>query len=359
MSVQFYDLQVQEIINETKDVVTLSFVIPDSLIDVFKYKSGQYLTIKIPDEEQETRRAYSICSSPFIDKDIAVTVKKVENGNVSTYLNDKVKVGDVLSVMPPMGTFTVEPFEDKKYNYILFAGGSGITPLMSILKSVLFVEKESNVLLVYSNRNEESIIYKKNLQQIELDYPERFQILHIFSRPNESWNGLKGRLNEGAVSEILSSVLSNDPVNKPEIFMCGPAGMMSAVESAGERYGIERDHIHKERFTAPPQSTEGSDVKIVPHLEKRRVKMKLYGEMFEFDVEADDNILMASKKDGADAPYSCLIGACSVCRAKLISGSVYMDETDSLTEEEMNSGLVVACQAHPLDDNVFLDFDAV
>ncbi len=355
MAIDFHRLKVSEIIRETPEAVSIVFELPEELKSVFAYKPGQYLTIKLPDGNPAERRAYSISSSPYWDEPIMVTVKKLPEGNLSVHLNEKLKVGDYLDVMPPIGAF-VPDFETKpNAHYVLYAAGSGITPIFSILKSILKVEEHSKILLLYSNRTLESIIFHKKLIELEQNYSGRLKIIFGLTQYDNNWQGHKGRFTTLNLTALLQK---NAPdFRMREHFLCGPAGMMRQVLDALEILAVDKARIHKESFTAEDvihqNGAKKPDVEILP----RRVKIKLYGEIFEINVDPDDTIVSALQKEGYMPPYSCQIGACSTCRAKAINGSFYMDICEALTEEEKKNGFILTCRAHPLDDNCFVDYD--
>ena len=360
MAIQFYKLKVSNLIRETDEAVTIAFEIPDDLKDVFEYQHGQYLTLRFFFEGEDHRRAYSICTSPYTDNYIAVTVKKVEGGDVSPYLNGKLQVGDIIDVMPPIGRFTIDLHNNNKKSYILFAGGSGITPIMSILKSILEVEQQSKVLLVYANSNEDSIIFRDKLIELEEEYGDRFTVIHQLSRPkNDGLEHKEGRIDKHSCLNIIK-LLDDQLVHSSEYFMCGPGGMMKEIESALQELNINKTKIHKESFTV----AENEGTEVVEHHETNKpdeqvdkVTVILYGEEHKIDIQDGDTILVAGIKAGIDPPFSCQIGACSTCRARLKSGRVEMEADDALTEDEMDEGFVLTCTSHPLTNDVVVDYD--
>ncbi len=357
MAISFHLLKVSKLIRETDDTVSVVFEIPDELKNEFSYKHGQYLTIKAPVDAVDNRRAYSISSSPFCDNRLQVTVKRVADGLVSSYINDKLKEGDSLEVMPPLGRFTFDLDPQNKKTYFLVGGGSGITPLMSIIKSILTVELRSKVVLIYANRNEKSIIFKEELDSLINKFKDRFKLIHIISQPLNSWEGLKGRINSELFNNLVNKHIKSE-YSSAEYFMCGPSGMMKMVESTLEEFDVPKSNIHKESFTAP-LNEEGlvkgdeDEMEIVT----RDVKIILYGDEHQVTVEPGDTVLTSAMYAGIDPPFSCQIGACSTCRAKLVSGKVVMDERESLTDEEIDDGYILTCQSHPLTDDVVVNYD--
>ncbi len=355
MAIDFHRLKVNEIIRETPDAVSIVFELPEELKSVFSYLPGQYLTIKLPDGNPVDRRAYSISSSPQWDEPLMVTVKKMPEGNLSVYLNDKLKVGDYLDVMPPIGAFVPNFEANPNVNYVLYAAGSGITPIFSILKSILKVEEKSKILLLYSNRTIESIIFHKQLLALEKQYSSRLKIIFGLTQYDNNWQGHKGRFTTLNLTAMLQK---NAPdFREREHFLCGPSGMMRQVLDALEILAVNKTQIHKESFTAEETTHHNEQKKPNVEILPRLVKIKLYGETFEINVEPEDTIVSALQKEGYMPPYSCQIGACSTCRAKAVSGSFYMDISEALTDEERKNGYILTCRAHPLEDNCFIDYD--
>jgi len=353
----FHKLNVANLIRETDDALTISFDVPRQILDLFHYKSGQYLTINIPIIDGFQRRAYSISSSPSNNDNIAITVKEIDNGTVSVYLNNKLKIGDELEVMPPMGNFIRENYDDNKY-IVLYAGGSGITPLFSILQSSL-AESSSKILLLYSNKSADSIIFYKKLQELETKFADRLKIIYTISANDDNWTGRRGRFDDMYITNILNEHISSDISNSIH-FLCGPQGLINEVEKALITLPIQSGNIKKELFTTPLNKLpvdENISKSSVAEITKRSVKVKLYGEIHQIEVEPDDTLVTALQKNGAEPPFSCQIGACSTCRAKVVSGSVIMDECEALTDDEINNGLILSCQAHPTSDDCFIDFD--
>lgn len=357
MSVQFHRLKVKDVIKETDDAVSISFVIPDGLIPEFDYKPGQYLTLKADINGESQRRAYSICTEQGTDKDLMVTVKKADFGVVSGYLFENIKPGNEIDVMPPLGHFTIDIDDKNSKNYILIGAGSGITPLMSLMKSILRVEKKSRIYLIYQNRNSSTIIFKDQIENLIDKYTNRLSVVNVFSKPKETDKGIIGKLNEDILKSILDGFNISE-LNNAEYLLCGPVEMMNMAEKLLEYLKVPKSNIHKESFTAASDSTTSKiEVSNAPEYKTRRVKMVLYGDEAEFDVEPDENIMLAAIREGHDPPFSCQIGACSTCMAKLISGEVHMDEREALTDDDIANGYIISCQAHPLTDDVVIDFD--
>ncbi len=355
---KFYDLPIKKIRHETKDAVSLIFDVPTELREVFEYKSGQYLTIKVKIDGTEFRRSYSISSSPAFFEDLAITVKRTENGLVSTYVNKKIKTGDEVSVAPPFGNFTVYPDPKRKAEYVFVAGGSGITPIISQIKSYLAREEKSKCLLIFQNYNEESIIFKNDIDELIENFVDRFKVKHVLSSPSASWQGLKGRAKSDLIKHLIKSEIND--VESAGYYLCGPIGLMETALDAFVELGAEKKNILQESFVADvaKESPDESPDEVEDEIKPRTVKIRLYGEEFEILVQPDETILLAAMREGREPPFSCQIGACATCRATLLSGKVKMDARDALTEEDEARGYVLTCQSHPITDDVFVDYDA-
>ncbi|MGE5480478.1 MAG: 2Fe-2S iron-sulfur cluster-binding protein [Chloroflexota bacterium] len=362
MELKFYRLKVKRVVRETPLACSVVFEIPAELRETFKYKSGQYLTIKVNLPDGCERRAYSISSAPSVspEDEIAITAKKVADGKVSIYLNDELKEGDELEVMPPFGNFVLDDENYESENYILFAAGSGITPIYSILLTLLAERPGTKVVLVYLNRDETNIIFKKELDKLQLERDTRFKAHYFLTNPPENWTGYKGRITANIAKNLLETHVSL-PVDSSQYFMCGPNGFMKEVELALAALEVPQKKIHRESFTAPIPTefpVAGKDAGETPEVVRRRIRIKIYGETGEFDVEPDDTVLTAAQSAGFDPPFSCQIGACSTCRAKVESGKIMMDESEGLTESEIEEGYCLTCQTHPLTDDVIINYDA-
>ncbi len=349
---KFEKIAINQIVDETDDTKTIIFDIPTDLKEIFLYKPGQYLTLKAVINEEEIRRAYSISSAPSGSK-IGVTVKRLSGGKMSNYIHDNWKPGDIVDVAEPEGHFTVEADHDKKRNHYFIAAGSGITPIMSMVKTLLEEEPLSICFLLYGSRNENSIIFKKDLDQYETKYEGQLFITHTLSKPlTEKGGGLMGAFKKpkinwkgetGRISKDKIKIFIDDNTGKNNFenhfYLCGPGDVIQAAEKELEARAIDKKHIHKEYFST--NTGDKSSIKATSSL----IKVHLNGEVIEFTSKGDKPILdelIAMKKN---PPYSCTSGACSSCMAKVINGKVEMEVCYALDDADLEKGLILTCQA--------------
>ncbi len=355
MSLHFEKVTVKKIRTETTDCVSIAFDIPETLREKFEYKAGQYLTLRAFIGGEEVRRSYSLCSSP-VEKEWRIAVKKVAGGVFSAYAMETLKAGDMIELMPPIGNFFTPLDANNKKQYIAFAAGSGITPIISLIKTTLIAEPQSSFLLVYGNRNVHSIIFKEELEGLKNKYMTRFSMVHVLSREMMDAAVNYGRI-DGEKCELLFTKFAD--VNADEFFICGPEEMIFCVKDFLKGKGVEEHKIHVELFVAGKGKSEKEKVKMEEDGEvKSKVTVRLDGRSFEFDLAADgENILDAALHRGADLPYSCKGGVCCTCKAKLIEGMVDMEVHYGLEKDEIERGFILTCQSRPRTERVVIDFD--
>jgi ring-1,2-phenylacetyl-CoA epoxidase subunit PaaE len=358
MAVHFHKLAVKEIIKETADCVSIEFDVPETLKEDFKYKQGQNINIKTTLNGEEVRRTYSLCTSPQENK-LKVAVKKVNGGLFSVYANEQLKKGDVLEVMTPLGKFNTPLDESHKKNYLAFAAGSGITPIISIIKTTLATEPQSSFTLVYGNKSRSSIIFFEELEGLKNKYMERFTLIHILSREKTDAAINFGRITKDKCSHLFEKLV--DLQHADEFFLCGPQQMIVEVQEFLEAHNVKEKKIHFELFTTEKKSKGTSNKAQVAsqNTPSSKIEMKLDGRTFLFDIplNSDATILDAAMQQGADVPYACKGGVCCTCKAKLVEGEVEMDVHWGLDHEEIALGYILTCQAHPKTEKVVVDFD--
>jgi ring-1,2-phenylacetyl-CoA epoxidase subunit PaaE len=356
MSIHFHPLLIKEIKRETPDCVSVQFDVPDKLKKDFSYKQGQSLTMRTMINGEEVRRTYSICSSP-LDNEWRVAIKKVEGGLFSGFANGQLKRGDTLEVMEPVGKFYTDLDPAQVKNYLAFAAGSGITPVLSLIKTTLATEPRSSFTLVYGNKTRGSIIFFEQLEGLKNKYMGRFNLVHILSREKTDAPINFGRISVEKLNDLAKLV---DYAGTDEFFICGPEEMIFCIKDFLETKGIDKKKIHFELFTSPGQK------KTIRNKEYEtasgptsNITVKLDGRSFAFDLSlsSDTTILDAALKEGADLPYACKGGMCCTCKARLAEGEVMMDVHWGLEEEEVEKGYILTCQSHPKTEKVVVDFD--
>lgn len=353
---KFHSIKIADIYKETKDCSVLSFEIPQELKQEFQYKQGQHLTLKSIINGQDTRRSYSLCSSP--NENIwKIAVKKINGGLFSTFVNDTLKKGDLIEVMAPNGEFNVAISTDKPKNYIVFAAGSGITPILSIIKTHLISEPNSTFKLFYLNRTVKSIIFKEEIEQLKNTYFDRFEIFHFLTKEHRSIELLNGRFTKEKLQVLTKNII--DIPSTDECFICGPEQMIFLIRDELVAAGLDKNKIHYELFTSG--ITEEDKARMAKIVEKKvegtDVTIIDGGKEFHFVMDDDfDNILDGALAAGADLPFACKGGVCSTCKCKVVSGTVEMKINYALDENEVAKGLVLSCQAVPTSEKVVVDF---
>lgn len=356
MALHFHKLTVNDIKQETPDCVSILFDIPAGIKENFIFNQGQNITIKICAEGEEFRRSYSICSSP-LENELRIAVKKVPGGLFSTFANEKLKKGDVLEVMPPTGTFFTKVNPSNRKDYVFFAAGSGITPVISIIKTILRTEEHSAVTLVYGNKNLHSIIFKEEIEGLKDRYLRRFRVYHILSREKTETDFNYGRIDVSKCNH-LSKLINFNIID--DFFICGPEQMIFNIKDFLEGWGIEPGQIHFELFTTPTRKILKSEVsdKKIPE-EGSEITVKIDGRSFEFKLDYDGAVILdAALAQGADLPFACKGGVCCTCKAKLIEGEVEMEANYGLEKSEVKDGYILTCQSHPRSKKVVVDYDA-
>lgn len=340
-------LLVKNIIKETNDAVSICFK-NGNLFKKLKYKPGQFLTIHVPIDKMVQKRAYSFSSNPYTDKDLKITIKRVEKGLVSNYIHDCLKIGDKLEVDDPAGSFFVEPVSKAKKQYILFAGGSGVTPMFSIVKSILTEEKDSMVLLIYANQNIESIIFHKEIKALEKEYSDKFSVEHILSSNNID----NGNYHSGlATKELIDNIFlkHNLTYKDHDVYMiCGPFGYMEKIKEVLKENGISRDKIKLEVFKSPVVKITGKNL-------MSNVTLKFEGKVHGLKVRGDKSILQQAMSDNIVIPYSCRSGMCSTCIAKCVEGEVKMIDGHFLPENDVKNGNILTCISYPVSEKIVIE----
>lgn len=353
MALHFHKLTVKDIKRETADCISIAFDIPRELQKEFQFVAGQNITIKT--DLDDTRRSYSICSSPS-EGELRVAVKKVPNGVFSSFANEKLKKGDLLEVMSPTGTFTSAISPKNKKEYVFFAAGSGITPVISIIKTILHGEPGSRVTLVYGNKNISSIIFKEELEALKDKHLEHFRMYHILSRETTDIDFNNGRIDVDKCHQ-LSRLIDFNSVD--DFFICGPEQMIFTVKDFLKGWGIDSKQIHFELFTTPTRKhTRIYTAVNETSQEGSVITVKLDGRSFDFNLDYNSNtILDAALAEGADAPFACKGGVCCTCKAKLLEGEVEMESNYGLDKSEVKAGFILTCQSHPRSKKVVVDYD--
>ena len=354
MTPKFHSLKVKEVIKETEDCVSIAFDVPTNLIDDYTYVPGQYLTLKTDINGEDIRRSYSLCSAPF-QNEWRVAVKQVEEGKFSTYANEILKAGDELEVMTPTGNFKVEIDPKNQKSYALFAAGSGITPILSILKTILREEPKSQVSLFYGNKNTGSIIFREEIEALKNRHLDNFRIIHILSRESLGNKIQKGRINGEKCDELYNTFLSHEGVD--EAFICGPTDMIFSVKKSLESMGVDEKTIHFELFTAGDVEPTEAAIEAAKHDVESNMIVIIDGDEFPVNLQAGEKILDAAHAAGADLPFACKGGVCCTCKAKVIEGSARMDVNFALDEQEVEDGYILTCQAHPTSEKIIVSFD--
>lgn len=354
----FHTLTIEDVRRETRDAVSLAFHVPESLKDTFRFTQGQYLTLRHRIAGEEVRRSYSICNGVH-DEELRVAIKQVPGGAFSTFANTSLKVGDSLEVMPPQGRFNVPLDAHRQGRYLAVAAGSGITPILSIISTTLALEPESRFTLVYGNRTTAATLFRTQLQDLKDRYLERLNLIYVFSREEQDVALYNGRIDSNKCRQLFGRWLQVGELDAA--FLCGPQEMTDAVRELLTEQGMAPRDIHRELFatglptagrprtqhTSPRQSVDCARIKVISD-----------GRTLEFDMSRDaESILDAGNAHGAELPFSCKAGVCSTCIARVVEGEVEMYQNHALEDYEIEAGMVLSCQCHPVSNKVTLSFD--
>ncbi|OSY87433.1 hypothetical protein WH52_11170 [Tenacibaculum holothuriorum] len=351
---KFHSLKVLEVKEETANAKSVAFDVPYELYEAYNYKPGQYLTLKFNLNGEEVRRSYSLCSSPVIEEPLKVGVKRVKGGLVSNHINDNIKPGDIVEVMQPDGRFFADVKEDNYKTYYLFAAGSGITPILSILRTVLYTEERSYVHMIYGNSNQETVMFKEELDKLQEEFPERLILVYTLSRPKSSWSDLwksssdkefrKGRVDEEAVKWFINEYPPY--AQNVEYYICGPGSMIENTKKTLQNIDVPNERIFIESFGG------GASKDTTEAIANAKLTAKLHGETITTTIPQGKTILRTLITEGKEPPYSCEGGVCSTCLCKVTKGKVHMKNNLALEEKEVAKGYALSCQSIPLTEEV-------
>lgn len=358
MSTGFHSLAITDVRRETEDAISVRFAVPPPLVETFHFLPGQHLTLRAQIDGEDLRRSYSICSGPD-ETGMRVAIKRIGGGRFSNWANDTLIAGSQLDVMAPAGAFTWAFDPASAARYALFASGSGITPIVSLIKAGLAAEPQSHFVLFYGNRETGSILFLEELAQLKNRYMDRFEAHYFLSREEDELAFLNGRIDRAKMHDILTLFPPEDAIDMA--FVCGPEAMMDAVETALVEAGLDRSRIRSERFTASELSADRSAA--VQQLEQQAagkpIKVTINGKRRTVLYDpALESILENGRAAGLPAPFACKAGVCATCRARLVRGKVEMIRNFGLSQDEIDRGYILTCQAIPVSDDVEIDFDA-
>lgn len=358
MARHFYPLTIRDVERETADCISVSFDVPAELHDLFAYRAGQYITLRAEVGDRELRRSYSLCSAPH-DNEWRVAIKRVDGGQFSQWAHAFLRAGETIDVLPPDGHFVYVPDNSRARHVLLLASGSGITPTLAILKTILEQEDHSQVTLVYGNRRVKDIIFKEQIEDLRDRFLSRFQLIHTLSGEVQEAPIANGRLDGAKVQTLLTSLLDRNRID--DVFICGPSGMIASCADACAGAGIAHDRIHKEIFGVPlsasPAVANGAD----SHAPGESARVLVMADGIERELRVGyrgESVLDVVLAAGVDVPYACKAGVCCTCRAQVLEGEVRMDANFALEQYEVDRGFVLTCQSHPVTDIVRLSYDA-
>ena len=347
----FKKLVIKEIQRETAAAVSILFNVPEEFKPHYRFVAGQYVNLRLTLDGQEIRRAYSICSSPE-SGELRIAVKAIKDGNFSQFANTKLKVGDIIEVGKPEGKFTFEPHIEKLKNYAAFVSGSGITPVISIVKSVLNSEPQSSFVLVYGNKSPEETIFHQELHDLQLKYTGRLFVYYVYSQ-NKVNAELSGRIDKSTVNFILNN--KHKELEFDKFYLCGPEEMINTVSHVLKEHNIKESAIKFELFS----SSSAENTEAGSHQGHTKITILVDDEETTFEMSQKQTVLEAALKQGVDAPYSCQGGICSSCLARVTTGTAEMKKNSILSDSEIEEGLILTCQAHPTSETIVVNFDDV
>ncbi len=362
---RIHKLTISHVERETPDAVSIGFSVPDDLKSAFDFTPGQYLTLVSEIDGTEVRRPYSICS-PRGDKDVYVGIKKVPDGRFSSHANDVLKVGDTLDVMVPQGRFKVNPNAEHAHHYVAFAAGSGITPILSIITSVLNAEPDTHVTLFYGNRTLSGTMFRSALETLKDRFHARFSLIYLFSAEEQDSPMLNGRIDRTKAGQLVSQLINPERVDA--FLICGPGTMIEDVQAALKNLNVPEDKILHEMFQPAGQAAVGRTTRTEDTQNTKPADLEgpasvtviMDGIRTRFDLAQDGAAIVDAARDaGVDAPFSCKGGVCATCRAKVIEGEVAMISNYALRDDEVEEGFILTCQSHPRSQSLVVDYDAV
>lgn len=358
MARHFYPLTIRDVVRETADCISVSFDVPSELRELFAYRAGQYITLRAEVGDRELRRSYSLCSSPHEDE-WRVAIKRVDGGQFSQWAHALLRAGEVVDVLPPDGHFVYVPDDARARHVVLLAAGSGITPTLAILKTLLEQEARSQVTLVYGNRRVKDIIFKEQIEDLRDRFMARFQLIHTLSGEVQEAPIANGRVDGTKVRTLFTSLLDHSQID--DVYICGPSGMIESCANACTEAGIPGERIHKEIFGVPVSAMPALANDINGHASGESARVFVLADGIERELHVGyrgESVLDVVLAAGVDVPYACKAGVCCTCRAQVLEGEVRMDANFALEQHEVDRGFVLTCQSHPVTDTVRLSYDA-